>query len=88
MSTPLPTTTGPKPLRSHLLNRYTLVSFVAGAALAAALGATAWGAGMSCHHGMMMGGAQGTAGMSEHVDHMLKHLYVDRRSCFLVTLPL
>jgi protein CpxP len=68
------TTTGAKPYR-RLFNRYTVIAFVAGAALTAGIGA--WAAGMSCTHGMMMGGTHSAADMSAHVDHVLKHLYVE-----------
>ena len=77
MNTPLPTATGGPPFRRRLFNRYTLAAFLAGALLAAGIGATALGAGMSCQHGMMMDGTQSAADISAHVDHMLKHLYVE-----------
>src|ERR1700733_5102398 len=32
---------------------------------------------MSCQHGMMMDGTPSAADVSNHVDHMLKHLYVE-----------
>lgn len=54
-----------------LLNRYTVLAFIAGAGLSAgvvALAAQNGGMG-ALHHGMMMSG--------DHVDHMLKHLYVE-----------
>jgi protein CpxP len=76
MTTELPTTDGPKPLR-RFINRHTVIAFVAGAALAVAVGASAVGAAMSCSHSMMMGGAHSAADASAHVDHMLKHLYVE-----------
>jgi protein CpxP len=76
MTTPL-STTGAKPFRRLLFNRYTVAAFVAGAALAAGVGAWAGVAGMGCHHGMMMDGTQSAAAMSTHVDHMLKHFYVE-----------
>lgn len=75
MITPLPNTTSGTPSRRLLLNRYTLAAFLAGTVLAA--GVAAWGAGMSCHHGMMMDGTHSAADMSAHVDHMLKHFYVE-----------
>jgi protein CpxP len=76
MTTPLPTPGGPS-LRRLLFNRYTLVAFVAGAVLAAGVGASAL-AGMSgFHHGMMMDGTHSPAEVSAHVDHMLKHFYVE-----------
>jgi len=74
MTTPLSTAAGPS-FRRLLLNRYTLAAFVAGSALAA--GVSAW-AGMSgCNHGMMMGGTHSAADMSAHVDHVMKHFYVE-----------
>ena len=75
MTTPSPTTAAAPSFRRRVFNRSTVVAFVAGAALAAA---SAWGANMSgCHHGMMMDGSQSAADMSAHVDHMLKHFYVE-----------
>jgi periplasmic protein CpxP/Spy len=56
--------------RRLLLNRYTVLAFIAGAGLSAGAVALAQGAGMSAlHHGMMLSG--------DHVDHMLKHVYVE-----------
>ena len=54
-----------------LLNRYTVLAFIAGAGLSAGVVAlAAQGGGMGAlHHGMTMSG--------DHVDHMLKHLYVE-----------
>jgi periplasmic protein CpxP/Spy len=62
--------------RRTLLSRNTILAFVAGAALSVGVVALAQGAG-ACgfHHGMMMSG--NAADMSAHVDHMLKHLYVE-----------
>jgi Spy/CpxP family protein refolding chaperone len=78
MNTPLSTTGGAPSFRRLLFNRYTLVAFIAGAALAGGLGASAWASGMSgCHHGMMMDGTHSAADVSAHVDHMLKHFYVE-----------
>jgi periplasmic protein CpxP/Spy len=74
MTTELTTPTSAKPFR-RLFNRYTVIAFVAGAALTAGIGA--WAAGMSCTHGMMMGGMHSAADVSAHVDHVLKHLYVE-----------
>jgi len=60
-----------------LLNRNTVVAFIAGAGLMAGVGAIAQGVGMGAmHHGMMNGNAS-PAEISAHVDHMLKHLYVE-----------
>jgi protein CpxP len=61
--------------RRSLFNRMTLVAFVAGAALASGI-ATVAASGMGIHHGMM-GGPQSAADVSTHVDHVLKHLYVE-----------
>jgi protein CpxP len=78
MTTPLSTSGIAPPFRRLLFNRFTAGAFIAGAALAVGVGATAWGNGMSgCHHGMMMGGTHSAADVSAHVDHMLKHLYVE-----------
>jgi periplasmic protein CpxP/Spy len=56
--------------RRLLLNRYTVLAFIAGAGLSAGVVALAQGAGMGAlHHGMMMSG--------DHADHVLKHLYVE-----------
>jgi Spy/CpxP family protein refolding chaperone len=62
-----------------LFNRQTVLAFFAGAvlvgggvgAVATAMGASGW------HHGMMMHGAESPADMSAHIDHVLKHLYVE-----------
>ncbi len=64
--------------RRSVFTRMTLVAFVAGAALAGgivAAAATGMGA-CGFHHGMM-GGSHSAAEVSAHVDHMLKHLYVE-----------
>ncbi len=59
-------------------NRMTLVAFVAGAAMASGVAALAGSGGMGhCHHGMMMDGSRSPAEVSAHVDHMLKHFYVE-----------
>jgi Spy/CpxP family protein refolding chaperone len=64
--------------RRLLFNRYTLAAFVTGAVLAGGVGASAFGSGMGgCHHGMMMDGTHSAADVSAHVDHMLKHFYVE-----------
>ena len=61
-----------------LFNRYTVAAFIAGAGLMAGIGALAQGAGMGAmHHGMMMNADASPADISAHVDHMLKHLYVE-----------
>jgi Spy/CpxP family protein refolding chaperone len=64
-----------------LLNRYTVAAFIAGAGLMAGLGAVAQATGMSgmaaMHHGMALSADASPADVSAHVDHMLKHLYVE-----------
>lgn len=61
-----------------LFNRYTVAAFIAGAGLMAGVGAIAQGAGMGAmHHGMMLSGNASPADIAAHVDHMLKHLYVE-----------
>ena len=71
-----PTSTTPP--RRTLFSRKTVVAFVAGLALAGSIAAVAGASGIGVcgwHHGM--GGDHGTADFSAHVDHMLKHLYVE-----------
>jgi protein CpxP len=61
-----------------LFTRYTVAAFIAGAGLMAGIGAVAQGAGLSTmHHGMMMNGNASPTEVAAHVDHMLKHLYVE-----------
>lgn len=69
MTTPMRTTPVAPSFRRLLFNRHTLVAFVAGAALVAGVGGFALGQGMS--------GTHSAADMSAHVDHMLKHFYVE-----------
>ena len=57
---------------SKLFNRFTLLAFVAGGALAIGVGASAIG----MHHGMMSENMT-PAEVQSHVDHGLKHLYVE-----------
>jgi Spy/CpxP family protein refolding chaperone len=78
MTTPDPMNSGKRSLRSRLLNRATLLSFVAGAAVAIAIGASAQVAAMGgWHHGSMLDGTHSAAEVNAHVDHMLKHFYVE-----------
>jgi Spy/CpxP family protein refolding chaperone len=66
------------PPRRSIFSRMTLVAFVAGAALAGsivAVAATGMGA-CGFHHGMTAG-SYSAADVSAHVDHVLKHLYVE-----------
>jgi protein CpxP len=58
-----------------LLNRYTVLAFLAGVGLTAGVGVLAAQGMMS--HGMMMDSSATPAEVSAHVDHMLKHLYVE-----------
>jgi Spy/CpxP family protein refolding chaperone len=74
MTTPNDTAT-PASIR-RLFNRHTLIAFVAGAAIVGGVGA-AMGDVSGWHHGMMMDGTHSAAEMSDHIDHVLKHLYVE-----------
>ena len=70
--------TSATPPRRNFFNRMTAVAFVAGLALAGGIAAVAGAAGMGSgdwHHGMSK--VHGTADVSAHVDHMLKHLFVE-----------
>jgi protein CpxP len=62
--------------RRSIFSRMTLVAFLAGAALAGSIAAVAASGMGGFHHGMM-NGPQSAADVSAHVDHMLKHLYVE-----------
>jgi Spy/CpxP family protein refolding chaperone len=76
MNSPSEPTSTPPPRRT-LFSRSTLVAFAAGVALAGSIAAVASATGMGAggwHHGMS---GHGTADASEHVDHMLKHLFVE-----------
>src|SRR5271168_4233497 len=73
-----PTPTGPgAPSARRLFSRYTAVAFLAGAALVAGVGGLARSEAMSGWHHGMMDGTHSAAEVSEHVDHMLKHFYVE-----------
>lgn len=77
MTTPSESGNSTPPSRS-IFSRMTLVAFAAGAALAGsivAVAATGMGA-CGFHHGMMSG-PHSAADVSAHVDHVLKHLYVE-----------
>jgi protein CpxP len=65
----------PSPRR--LFSRYTAAAFLAGAALVAGVGALAHSEGMSGWHRGLMDGTHSAADVSAHVDHMLKHFYVE-----------
>ena len=62
--------------RRSVLIRITLAAFLAGAVVAGSIVAVAAATAMGGHHGMMSG-PQSAADVSAHVDHMLKHLYVE-----------
>jgi periplasmic protein CpxP/Spy len=75
MNTPSPSepTTPARSLLRTLFNRQTVFAFLAGATLVGGIGAvTAAMAVNGWHHGMMS-----QADMSAHIDHVLKHLYVE-----------
>ena len=78
MTTPSQITASAPSFRSLLFNRSTILGVVAGAALAAGVGVSARAVVMGgWHHGMMMEGTHSAADVSAHVDHVLKHLYVE-----------
>ena len=67
------------PTRRSAISRMLSVAFVAGAALAGGVAGVAAATGMGArgfHHGMA-GGSYSAADVSAHVDHALKHLYVE-----------
>jgi Spy/CpxP family protein refolding chaperone len=78
MNTPSdPTPSARSGLRT-LFNRQTVFAFLAGASLAGGLGAAAAVvAANGLHGGMMMHGTGSPADMTAHIDHVLKHLYVE-----------
>jgi protein CpxP len=60
------------------LFRYSIAAFIAGAALVGGVATLAQADGMSgWHHGMTLDGTHSAADVSAHVDHMLKHFYVE-----------
>jgi protein CpxP len=77
MNTPTESPLPPTGRRS-LFNRMTLLAFVAGAALAGGAAALASGRDLcGWHHDMMSDGTHSAAEVSAHVDHILKHVYVE-----------
>jgi periplasmic protein CpxP/Spy len=65
----------PSRLRT-IFNRQTVFGFLAGASLVAGIGAAT--AAVTAHHGMMMmHGNESPEEVADHVDHVLKHLYVE-----------
>ena len=78
MNTVSPTPSPGPSARRSFFTRYTAVAFLAGAILTAGLGGFAVSQAMGgWHHGMMMDGTHSPAEVAAHVDHMLKHLYVE-----------
>jgi Spy/CpxP family protein refolding chaperone len=77
MNTPIEPNSPNHLSQRSLFNRMTFAVLVAGATLVGGVAALANGAG-ACgwHHGMMTG-THSAADVSAHVDHMLKHLYVE-----------
>jgi Spy/CpxP family protein refolding chaperone len=70
------TSTEPKTPRRPLFSRMTFALVIAGATLVGGVAALANGTGMcGWHHGMS--GTHSAADVTAHVDHMLKHLYVE-----------
>ena len=76
MNDPTPTSPSAPPAR-RLFSRHTAVAFLAGAALVAGVGGLARSEAMSGWHHGMMDGTHSPAEVSAHVDHMLKHFYVE-----------
>jgi Spy/CpxP family protein refolding chaperone len=76
MNDSTPSGPGAAPAR-RLFSRYTAGAFLAGAALVAGVGGLARSEAMSGWHHGMMGGTHSAAEVSAHVDHMLKHFYVE-----------
>ncbi len=76
MNDPTPTSPG-APSARRLFSRYPAGAFLAGAALVAGVGGLARSEAMSGWHHGMMDGAHSAAEVSAHVDHMLKHFYVE-----------
>lgn len=74
-SSPQPTAA---PARRRLFDRRTLLAFAAGIAVTvgAAVSASAIAMG-GWHHGSMMDGTHSVAEVNAHVDHVLKHFYVE-----------
>src|ERR1700683_2288074 len=76
MNDPRPTGPGVPPVR-RFFSRYTAGAFLAGAALVVGVGALARSEAMSGWHQGMTDGTHSAAEVSAHVDHMLKHFYVE-----------
>jgi Spy/CpxP family protein refolding chaperone len=79
--TPTPDSSAPSPaapVRRRLIDRRTVLGFVAGIAVAfgAALSAGALAMG-AWHHSSVMDGTHSVAEVNAHIDHVLKHFYVE-----------
>jgi periplasmic protein CpxP/Spy len=79
MNTPSDPTPSARSRLRTLFNRQTVFAFLAGASLVGGIGATAAAvAANGWHHGMMMmNGTESPAAVADHVDHILKHFYVE-----------
>ena len=76
MNTPTEPTPSARSRLRTLFNRQTVFAFLAGACLVGGIGAATAASGW--HHGMMMmNGTESPADMAAHIDHVLKHLYVE-----------
>jgi len=66
------------PARRRLFNRYTLFAFVAGIALTIGAGISARAVAMGAwRHDSMMDGTHSVTEVNAHVEHMLRHFYVE-----------
>ena len=66
------------PARRRLFGRHTLLAFAAGIAVTLGAGLSAGAIAMGAwHHGSVMDGTHSVAEVNAHVDHMLKHFYVE-----------
>jgi protein CpxP len=77
MNTPVDPNSASYFAQRSLFSRMTLAVLVAGATLVGGVAALANGTGMCGWHHGTMSGAHSAADVSAHVDHMLKHLYVE-----------
>jgi Spy/CpxP family protein refolding chaperone len=66
------------PARRRLFDRRTLLAFAAGIAVTLGVGLSAGAVALGgWHHGSVMDGTHSVAEVHAHVDHMLKHFYVE-----------
>src|ERR1700730_4087184 len=77
MNTPVEPSSPNHLSQRSMFNRMTFAVLVAGATLVGGVAALANGTGMCGWHHGMMSGTHSAADASAHVDHMLKHLYVE-----------